>query len=267
MDRFRLRRLTSRWRWRSWTASHTGSRQLFCRRTARPRFGELLGTSLAVELGLVTKESNEHLNLLDSNDDRMNQTIYLNGQVWGALNTVVKGPTGPTRTAIAWFVVEPEWIGDVLSGSVANEGYLAVQNNSVMFPAVAANAAGDGIITFSLAGPGVYPSAAYVTLDPGSGTGPVQVVRQGAGPADGFTGYNSLGGSRVERWGDYSAAVADPAGAIWFATRIHRLGLRPGRVHCHRLRLQRSQPHGLRQLGDLDNSRLTLTSVAPVDTL
>ena len=179
---------------------------------------ELLGTSLAVQLGLVTKESNEHLNLLNSNDDRMNQTIYLNGQVWGALNTVVKGPTGPTRTAIAWFVVEPEWIGDVLSGSVANEGYLAVQNNSVMFPAVAANAAGDGIITFSLAGPGVHPSAAYVTLDPDSGTGPVQVVRQGVGPADGFTGYNSLGGSRVERWGDYSAAIADPAGTIWFAT-------------------------------------------------
>jgi hypothetical protein len=131
---------------------------------------------------------------------------------------VVKGPTGPTRTAIAWFVVEPEWIGDVLSGSVANEGYVAVQNNSVMFPAVAANAAGDGIITFSLAGPGVHPSAAYVTLDPDSGTGPVQVVRQGVGPADGFTGYNSLGGSRVERWGDYSAAIADPAGTIWFAT-------------------------------------------------
>jgi hypothetical protein len=179
---------------------------------------DLLRTSLAVQLGLVTKASTEHLNLLNSNDDRMNQTVYLDGQVWGAVNTVVKGPTGPSRTAIAWFIVEPEWNGDVLGGSVASEGYVSVQKNSVMFPAVAANAAGGGIIAFSLAGPGAYPSAAYVTLDPDTGTGPVQVVRPGAGPADGFTGYVSLGGGRVERWGDYSAAVADPAGTIWIAT-------------------------------------------------
>jgi hypothetical protein len=180
--------------------------------------GDLLGTNLAVQLGLVTRKSNEHLNLLNSNDDRMNQTVYVNGQVWGALNTAVKAPTGPTRTAIAWFVVAPSWSSGVLSGSVANDGYVSVATNSVMFPAVAANADGTGIIAFSLAGPSVYPSAAYVTLDPASGTGPVQVVRRGVGPADGFSGYISLGGGRVERWGDYSAAVADPNGTIWFAT-------------------------------------------------
>jgi hypothetical protein len=180
--------------------------------------GDLLGTNLAVQLGLVTRKSNEHLNLLNSNDDRMNQTIYVNGQVWGALNTAVKSPTGPTRTAIAWFVVAPSWSSGVLRGSVANDGYVSVATNSIMFPAVAATADGTGIIAFSLAGPGIYPSAGYVTLDPASGTGPVQVVRLGAGPADGFAGYISLGGGRVERWGDYSAAVADPGGTIWFAT-------------------------------------------------
>ncbi|HXW08058.1 MAG TPA: hypothetical protein VD833_22705 [Vicinamibacterales bacterium] len=180
---------------------------------------ELLGLPLAVDLGLVTRPSLEHLNLLNSNDDRMNQTVYINGQVWGALNTAVKGPTGPTRVGIAWFVVEPAWTAGTLGGSVANDGYVAVDTNSVMFPAVAANAAGAGLIVFSLAGPGVYPSAAYVTFDPVSGTGPVRVVRWGDGPADGFTGYLSLaGGVGVERWGDYSAAVADPEGTVWIAT-------------------------------------------------
>jgi hypothetical protein len=180
---------------------------------------DLLGLPLAVDLGLVTKPTTEHLNLLNSNDDRMNQTIYINGQVWGALNTAVKGPTGPTRTGIAWFVVEPAWTAGELGGSVANDGYVSVNRNSVMFPAVAANADGDGIIAFSLAGPGVYPSAAYVALDPEAGTGPVRVVQFGDGPADGFTGYLSVGGGvGVERWGDYSAAVADPAGNLWFAT-------------------------------------------------
>jgi hypothetical protein len=179
---------------------------------------DLLFTDLAVQLGIVTAKSREHLSVLNSNDDRMNQTIYLHGQVWGALNTAVKGPTGPTRTAIAWFVVEPEWEDGALGGSVANEGYVSVATNSVVFPAVAANKDGQGIIAFSLAGPGIYPSAAYVTLDPDNGTGPVQVVRLGAGPADGFTGYLALDVDRTERWGDYSAAVADPSGALWFAT-------------------------------------------------
>lgn len=36
-------------------------------------------------------------------------------------------------------------------------------------------------------------------------------------PEDGFTGYPFFGGSRAARWGDYSAAVADADGSIWFA--------------------------------------------------
>jgi hypothetical protein len=45
------------------------------------------------------------LSLVQSNDDRMNQAVYLNGQVWGALNTRMKAPTGAVRTGIAWFDV------------------------------------------------------------------------------------------------------------------------------------------------------------------
>ena len=43
------------------------------------------------------------------------------------------------------------------------------------------------------------------------------MVALGAAPEDGFTGYPVLGGDRAARWGDYSAAVADRSGAIWFA--------------------------------------------------
>ena len=39
----------------------------------------------------------------------------------------------------------------------------------------------------------------------------------GTKPADGFTGYPQFGGGGIERWGDYSAAVADSAGTIWTA--------------------------------------------------
>ncbi len=46
-------------------------------------------------------------NLLDTNDDRMQQTVYAGGKLWSGLNTAVKTDNGPTRTGIAYFVVSP----------------------------------------------------------------------------------------------------------------------------------------------------------------
>jgi hypothetical protein len=178
---------------------------------------ELIKLPAYAAAALGVKAASEHLNLLNSNDDRMNQAVYVNGKVWGALNTAVKSPNGATRTAIAWFAVTPT-TGETLDGAVSSQGYISVADNHVAFPAVAANAAGKVIVGFSLVGPSQYPSAAYATLSPTAGN--VNVVSWGIGPADGFTGYISLdpGDGGVERWGDYSAATADEAGNLWFAT-------------------------------------------------
>ncbi len=180
---------------------------------------EVLQGSMGVKLGLVAKPATEHLNLLNSNDDRMNQTVYAAGNVWGAVNTVVKGPNGVARTGIAWFVVTPSWSGAVLGGSVANQGYVNVANDNVVFPAIAANAAGKGIISFTLVGPDYFPGVGYVRLEATHAPAAVDVARWGSGPADGFTGELSQdpGDGGVERWGDYGAAVADANGSIWFA--------------------------------------------------
>ncbi len=164
------------------------------------------------------KAQTEHLNLIAGNDDRMNQTVYVNGTVWGAVNTVVKTANGPTRVGLAWFIVTPRWSGDDLGADIANQGYVAVNNANALFPAIAANANGDGVIGFSLVGPSIYPSAAYARVSATSDPDAVHVVAWGEGPADGFTGYRSFGGSGTERWGDYSAAVSDENGNIWFAT-------------------------------------------------
>ena len=43
-------------------------------------------------------------------------------------------------------------------------------------------------------------------------------VAAGAAAEDGFTGYTAFGGSRVARWGDYSAAATDEFGNLWLAT-------------------------------------------------
>jgi hypothetical protein len=170
------------------------------------------GSTPLIDFFKATKVSTEHLSLLDSNDDRMNQVVFANGNLWGAVNTAVKSSTGPTRTGIAYFIVNP-------SGppSLVKDGYVAVAGDSVMFPAFAATASGDGIMSFTLAGPNTYPSAAYVTLDATNGAGSVKVVNAGKGPSDGFSGFGAYGGTGVARWGDYGAAAVAADGTIWFA--------------------------------------------------
>jgi hypothetical protein len=157
---------------------------------------------------------------LNSNDDRMNQTVYVDGLIWGALNTVIEDRPGGRNphVGIAWFAVDPS-SSNKLDGKITAQGYVAVDGNNVSFPAVAANDDGDVLVAFSLVGPDYFPSAAYAKLDKSGGTGSVKVVSWGAGPADGFTGYPAFGGP-PERWGDYSAAVADASGNLWFATEM-----------------------------------------------
>ena len=177
-----------------------------------PAVTQKTGSTPLIDWLKATGQSNEHLSLLNSNDDRMNQVVYAHGNLWGAVNTAIKGPSGPTRTGIAYFIVDP-------SGTprVVKDGYVAVAGDSVMYPAVAATASGAGIMSFTLAGPNSYPSAAYVKLDATRGAGSVTIVKAGNGPSDGFTGLVSFGGAGVARWGDYGAAAVAADGTIWFA--------------------------------------------------
>ena len=160
-----------------------------------------------------------HEELIAANDDRMQQVVFAAGNLWTAVPTRIKpGGQGPIRAGAAWFAIAPS-VSNGLSASVTNQGYVSIQSpkqNSVLFPAVAVNAAGKGAIVFSVAGEDYYPSAAYALVDAVNGAGQIVITDPGFGPDDGFTGYFPNG--RVGRWGDYSAAVSDEGGNIWMAT-------------------------------------------------
>ena len=155
------------------------------------------------------------LALLQSNDDRMNQVVYANGKLWSGVNTVVQTPNGPTRVGIAYFEVAPSK-GGSFAPAMASQGYVAVNQNSVMYPSIGVNANGGAVMVFTVVGPNYYPSAAYYDLTGGDGN--IHIVGAGQGPEDGFTGYRAFGGGGSSRWGDYSAAAAGPDGSIWMAT-------------------------------------------------
>jgi len=101
---------------------------------------------------------------------------------------------------------------------VFQQGYLAVENNNVSYPAITVDGTGRGVMAFTLVGADHYPTAAYTSMDEKIGAGDIHVAAEGVGPDDGFTGYNpqSAYGSRP-RWGDYGAAVNDGVN-FWIAS-------------------------------------------------
>lgn len=162
-------------------------------------------------LGNAVGEPKEKLN---ANDERVNQVVYAAGHLFTGVNTIVA--PGP-RTGIAWFVLDPSVAGGRASATVHSQGYVAVKDANVAFPAIGVNAAGQGVMAMSLVGKDYYPSAAYVKINSSGTTGSVQIAQLGFRPEDGFTGYKAFGGNGVARWGDYFAAVAGPDGRIWNA--------------------------------------------------
>jgi hypothetical protein len=150
--------------------------------------------------------------LLVTDDDRMQQAQFINGTIWGELDTALALPHDPIlRTAAAWFKVSPSVAGGTLaSATMTAQGYLAVRGNFVLYPALQADAAGNAAMVFTLSGADRFASAAFATMVSGqSNFSGVTVAAAGTGPYD----------PKATRWGDYSWAQLDPANdTVWLAT-------------------------------------------------
>lgn len=153
---------------------------------------------------------------IDSNDSRMQQVWYTNGMLWGSADTAVN-VGHDIKAGVAWFAVDPnvDRRGH-LDGKVRKQGYLALANNNLTYPALAMGTNGKGVIAFSVMGADYYPSAGYATINADGDVGPIHIAAGGLGPDDGFTGYKAFQYFRP-RWGDYGAAVTDGRN-IWIAS-------------------------------------------------
>lgn len=142
---------------------------------------------------------------LQTNDDRMQQTSFAAGSIWGALNTAAQ-IDGRLGVASAWFEVKASFADGVLCADMAADGYVAVKGGDLLFPAVAATADGKAVMAYTLAGPGYFPSAAFSILT--ANKPKAYIVGAGENAQDGFSGYFIFGGDGSSRWGDYSGAQA-----------------------------------------------------------
>ena len=150
---------------------------------------------------------------LDSGDDRMQQTQFINGQIWGELTTAVTipGDSAP-RAGAAWFAVRPSLSNgtdqrrrDRPAGLRREEGQLR------HLPGAAGRlgrAGRDGVHA-DRREPS-FPSAAYAVL-------PSSATRSGRHRRGGRARARTT--PNATRWGDYSFAVLDPSrDAVWLAT-------------------------------------------------
>jgi hypothetical protein len=157
---------------------------------------------------------NEVISTPDSNDTRMQQVMFANGRLWGALDSAVT-VGGQNRAGIAYYVVNPA------SGNLVLQGLLGVAGADLTYPAIGVTASGRGVIAFTYTDAATYPSAAYAPLDAKVGAGAWSFAGpggRGAAVDDGFTSYKSqVGNPPRTRWGDYGAAAVD-GNSIWIAS-------------------------------------------------
>jgi hypothetical protein len=151
----------------------------------------------------------------DSNDTRMQQVMYANGKLWGALDTALNPDGGAQRAGVAWYIVNPN------AGKLLMQGDLGAAGYDFTYPAIGVTPSGRGVMAFSATGDSTYPSAAYAPIDASAGAGDWAVVPGGQGAAadDGFTGYKQqrFPNPIRSRWGDYGAAAVD-GNSVWIAS-------------------------------------------------
>jgi hypothetical protein len=153
---------------------------------------------------------------IDSGDTRMQQVFFANGLLWTSLTTAIQQQSNVLAGG-AFFIISPSLDHDRVNAQIQQQGYISVAGDNVVYPAIAVNQNGKGVVTFTVSGPDFFPSAAYARINADRGAGKIHIIAAGAFADDGFTVYPPFSNG-VGRWGDYSAAAVDESGNLWFAT-------------------------------------------------
>ena len=183
---------------------------------------------------------------LATNAQNMQQVTFFHGRLWSTVATVLNSPEDtvpagafgdPNKAGAAWFAVKVDNDKN-LKAKVDDQGYIAIKNANLLFPALGINRRGQAAIAFSISGPDFFPSAGYVQSSEDEGFGKIHIAAAGVNSEDGFTAYPAETPSPCDsatnpteceaRWGDYGAAAVDRDGNIWLASEY--IGPRPRTV-------------------------------------
>jgi hypothetical protein len=179
-----------------------------------------------------------------SDGDGFTQASYGEGQVWGAISTLVNQKFGTgqcgvgsteceVHVGVAYFVIGTTAFNDGGMLTMTDNAYVTAAHEDLEFPAIAAgDTVSEGaLMAFTLSGNGgptgadnggFFPSTAFgflTTTSHGLSGSVIHIADLGRGAQDGFTEYLGLPGGIRPRWGDYTVAVFVPAngGQFYFA--------------------------------------------------
>ncbi len=79
---------------------------------------------------------------------------------------------------MAWFAVKVD-NDHKLKAKVDDQGYVAIKNANLLFPAIGINDRGQAAIAFSISGPDFFPSAGYVLSHDDEGFGRIHIAAAG----------------------------------------------------------------------------------------
>lgn len=141
--------------------------------------------------------------LIDAGNDSIANCVYRNGSLWCA-QTVFLPAVSPTRTAAQWWQIDPA------TGNVQQFGRVDDPSGVKFYayPAIAVNRNNDALLGYSSFSATQYPSASYSFR---YGTDTVNTMRASTVFKAGEAKYYKISSGTVNRWGDYSSTVVDPA--------------------------------------------------------
>ena len=146
----------------------------------------------------------------------MQQVMYANGKLWGALDTALNPDGGAAAGRHRLVHRQSE-----RRASVVLQGYLGAAGYDFTYPAIGVTASGRGVMAFTATGDTTNPSAALRgdrRQRRRRRLGRSSPAATGAAPDDGFTSYKAqVGNPPRTRWGDYGAAAVD-GNSIWIAS-------------------------------------------------
>ncbi|HVA39079.1 MAG TPA: Ig domain-containing protein [Candidatus Binataceae bacterium] len=143
---------------------------------------------------------------IDTDDDRLDWTVYRNGSLWTAQTIFLPASGTPNRCSVQWWQVDTA-AGDL--GGIQQLGRIDDSTASVFFayPSIGVNSENDALVGYSQFSATQYAGAGFSMRMAGDTPNTLRagvVLKAGEGP------YFKDFGTGDNRWGDFSSTVVDP---------------------------------------------------------
>src|SRR5262249_4071134 len=146
---------------------------------------------------------------IDSGDARIQNVVYRNGFLW-CVHSVFPAEENVLPATVQWWQIAP-------NGAVVQRGRIGDPSGATYFcfPSLGVNKSNDCLIGYSLFSAAQFPSGDYAFR---FGSDPENTFRADVVLKDGEASYFKDHGGGVNRWGDFTTTVVDPANDTDFWT-------------------------------------------------